>query len=87
VMDTLRTELGLSIPNDVSVVGYDDVPLAAWAAYDLTTLRQPLNRMIEATVDTLLGQIGDDSRHSQKIEIEGPLVLRGSARIPKGWKQ
>ncbi|WP_298857793.1 LacI family DNA-binding transcriptional regulator [uncultured Sulfitobacter sp.] len=87
VMDTLRGELGLSVPKDVSVVGYDDVPLAAWAAYDLTTLRQPLNRMVEATVDTLLGQITDAARPSQKIEIEGPLILRGSARIPEGWTQ
>jgi hypothetical protein len=35
----------------------------------------------------LLGQIGDTSRPSQKIEIEGPLILRGSAQIPKGWTQ
>jgi DNA-binding LacI/PurR family transcriptional regulator len=87
VMDTLRGELGLWVPDDVSVVGYDDVPLAAWAAYDLTTLRQPLNRMVEATVDTLLGQIADAERPSQKIEIEGPLILRGSARTPEGWSQ
>lgn len=88
VMDTLRGELGLSVPDDVSVVGYDDVPLAAWAAYDLTTLRQPLNRMVEATVETLLANILDAARPAQKIEIEGPLILRGSARIPKaskGW--
>ena len=85
VMDTLRGEMGLSVPDDVSVVGYDDVPLAAWAAYDLTTLRQPLNRMVEATVDTLLGQITDPERPSQKIEIEGPLILRASAKIPKGY--
>ena len=85
VMDTLRGELGLSVPDDVSVIGYDDVPLAAWGAYDLTTLRQPLNRMVEATVDTLLGKISDAERPPQKIEIEGPLILRGSARIPKGY--
>jgi DNA-binding LacI/PurR family transcriptional regulator len=35
-------------------------------------------------VDTLLGQITDPARPSQKIEIEGPLILRGSARTPKG---
>jgi len=85
VMDTLRGELGLRIPQDVSIVGYDDVPLAAWGAYDLTTLRQPLNRMVEATVDTLLGKIDAVARPPQKIEIEGPLILRGSAKIPEGW--
>jgi DNA-binding LacI/PurR family transcriptional regulator len=53
-MDTLRHELGLRVPGDVSVVGYDDVPAAAWPAYDLTTVRQPANRMVAATVDLLL---------------------------------
>lgn len=85
VMDTLRFELGLSIPRDVSVVGYDDVPMAAWPAYDLTTVRQPVNRMVEATVETLLAQIDDPGRPAQKIEIDGPLVVRGSARLPEGW--
>ena len=85
VMDTLRQELGLRIPQDVSVVGYDDVPLAAWGAYDLTTVRQPVNRMVEATVETILAKIEDPARPAQKIEIDGPLITRGSARIPKGW--
>jgi DNA-binding LacI/PurR family transcriptional regulator len=66
-------------------VGYDDVPMAAWGAYDLTTLRQPVSRMVEATVDTLLAQIEDPDRPAQKIEIDGPLILRGSARLPEGW--
>jgi DNA-binding LacI/PurR family transcriptional regulator len=85
VMDTLRGELGLTVPYDVSIVGYDDVPLAAWAAYDLTTVRQPLNRMVDATVDTLLAEIERSDREGQKIEIDGPLIVRGSARIPQGW--
>lgn len=85
VMDTLRFDLGLSVPEDVSVVGYDDVPLAAWAAYDLTTVRQPVNRMVEATVETLIAKIEDSSRPPHKIEIDGPLILRRSARIPEGW--
>jgi DNA-binding LacI/PurR family transcriptional regulator len=85
VLDVLRAERGLRVPQDISVVGYDDVPLAAWPAYDLTTVRQPLNRMVEATVETLLAKIADPERPAQKIEIDGPLILRGSARIPEGW--
>ncbi|MGP1356027.1 LacI family DNA-binding transcriptional regulator [Roseicyclus sp.] len=84
-LDTLRGPMGLKVPQDVSIVGYDDVPMAAWESYDLTTVRQPVNRMVEATVETLIGQIEDPGRASQKIEIAGPLILRGSARIPEGW--
>ena len=83
VMDVLRFELGLSIPGDVSVVGYDDVPIAAWPAYDLTTVRQPVNRMVEATVEALLSRIEEDGT-PRKIRIPGPLVLRGSTRNPEG---
>lgn len=83
VMDVIR-ERGLRPGTDISVVGYDDVPLAAWGAYDLTTVRQPLNRMVDATVETLLAQIDDPARPPQKIEIDGPLILRSSARLPKG---
>jgi DNA-binding LacI/PurR family transcriptional regulator len=85
VMDTLRFELGFKVPDDVSVVGYDDVPLASWPAYDLTSLRQPVNRMVEATVETILAEIADAERPARKIEIAAPLVVRGSARKPEGW--
>lgn len=85
VMDTLRAELGLHVPADVSVVGYDDVPLAAWPAYHLTTVRQPVGAMVRATVETLLAQIDEPDRPAQKIEIDGPLIVRGSARSPGGW--
>lgn len=80
-MDELRFGLGLSVPGDVSVIGYDDVPMAAWPAYDLTTIRQPVNRMVRATVEAILGMIEGDVA-PQKTHIDGPLVARGSARRP-----
>ncbi len=86
VMDVLRHDLGLRIPEDVAVVGYDDVPIAAWPAYDLTTVRQPVNRMVDATVDALLSRIEGDTA-PRKIRIPGPLILRGSTRTPQGSKE
>jgi len=85
VMDVLRFELGLSIPGDVSVVGYDDVSISAWPSYDLTTVRQPANRMVEETVRTMLDRIKDPSAPARRVAIDGPLIVRGSARIPEGW--
>lgn len=57
VMDVLRSELGLSIPEDVAIIGFDDVLTAAWPAYSLTTIRQDAKAMVLATVATLLSQI------------------------------
>ena len=87
VMDTIRSELGLEVPSDVSVVGYDDVPAASWPAFDLTTVRQPVNRMVAETVDILLAQIAHATTPARTVEIDGPLIVRGSARVPKGWTE
>ena len=80
VMDTLRFQLGLRVPQDVAVVGYDDVPLAAWPSYGLTTMRQPVNRMVAATVAQLMMQIEDPTAQPRRIEIESPLIERGSTK-------
>ena len=85
VMDVLRSELNLRVPEDVSVVGFDDVPSAAWPAYSLTTIRQPANRMVSETVSILLDQVADQSIAPRKLEIEGPLIVRGSAKVPDNW--
>jgi DNA-binding LacI/PurR family transcriptional regulator len=46
-------ELGLGVPEDVSIVGYDDVPMAALPSYSLTTIRQPVSEMAKAAIDML----------------------------------
>lgn len=84
VMDTIRFELGLKIPDDVSVVGYDDVPAASWPAYNLTTIRQPVNKMIDETVRILMNKINNTQIKPQRVKIASPLVIRGSTRIKKG---
>jgi len=84
VLEVLREELGLRVPQDVSVIGYDDAPMAGWKTFDLTTVRQPLPQMIDATAKMLLSEITDPSRAPEKIEIPGELIVRGSARMPTG---
>lgn len=82
VMDVLRFELGLSVPGDVSVIGYDDVPIAAWPAYDLTTVRQSATRMVAETVSILMDLIENPSADPRRIAIDAPFKERGSARKP-----
>ena len=86
VCDALRIA-GLEPGRDISVVGFDDVPQAGWASYDLTTYRQPVNRMVEATVGLLLDQIEAGTTAPQSMEIDGELILRGSARRPEGQQR
>ncbi|GGO64412.1 LacI family DNA-binding transcriptional regulator [Nonomuraea cavernae] len=71
-------ERGLSVPGDVSVVGYDDSPLIAHTDPPLTTVRQPVQPMVAAAVDTLLEAVaGAPARHSELV-FQPELIVRGS---------
>ncbi|MEM8978848.1 MAG: LacI family DNA-binding transcriptional regulator [Pseudomonadota bacterium] len=83
VLDELRVKVGVKVPEEVSVVGYDDVPMAAWASYDLTTYRQPSNRMVAAAVETMIKLIAGEVPETKEIEIPGALIERSTARWPK----
>lgn len=86
VMDVLRYDFGLSVPGDVSIVGFDDVPTAARRGYNLTTVRQRANLMVARTVEILLALIEDRKTPPRNEIIEAPLIIRGSARIPPAFK-
>ena len=86
VIDVLRNELRLDVPEDVSVVGFDDAPVAALGAYALTTMKQRTDQMVSAAVELLLASINEADYGARTISIDAPLVLRSSARIPEGWK-
>ncbi len=79
VMDVLRIELGLRIPEDVSVAGFDNVPQAAWGAYQLTTVEQPVDLMIEATA-TMLREQFEEGIKPRVVTVPCALVLRASTR-------
>ncbi|MCR9135282.1 MAG: LacI family DNA-binding transcriptional regulator [Alphaproteobacteria bacterium] len=87
VMDVIRSEFGLRIPQDVSIVGYDDVPIAAWSSYDLTTVRQRSNTMVDEVVSALMSRIEDPQTEPKQITVDAPLIVRGSARKPEGWRE
>jgi DNA-binding LacI/PurR family transcriptional regulator len=72
-------ELGLSVPGDVSIVGYDDVPLAALPSYALTTIRQPVREMAKAAMEILGlgGERGAASAPENRI-VRGTLITRSS---------
>ena len=81
-MDACRFDLGLSVPDEVSVAGFDDVPQAAWPPYALTTLRQPVRRMTQMTVRLLMEQIAGTATGGERRLLPAELKLRASTRRP-----
>ncbi len=79
-LDVMRFELGLRVPQDVAVIGFDDIPVAAQPSYDLTTLRQPITQMVESTVRILFDQIAGKSREPEHVSLGARLIERGSTR-------
>lgn len=69
---------GLSVPQDVSVVGFDDSPLIAFTDPPLTTIRQPVEAMATAAVDALLEEVGGNSAQRGEFVFQPELVMRGS---------
>ena len=83
VLDAARFALGLLVPDDLSIVGFDDIPAAEWPAYNLTTVRQPVEQMIEATVALLLERLETSALEPALKLIPGRLIERGSTRKSK----
>ena len=77
-------EHGLRVPQDVSIVGFDDIPSAAFNIPSLTTVRQPLVRMGQVAAETLLERINGKDDYPSSIAIEPELVVREStAAVPR----
>jgi DNA-binding LacI/PurR family transcriptional regulator len=72
-------DAGLRVPQDVSVVGFDDIKEAAFQTPSLTTIRQPLHQMGALAVQTLLGQLhASGARECLQIAVEPELIIRES---------
>ncbi|UNK63661.1 substrate-binding domain-containing protein [Buttiauxella ferragutiae] len=83
VMDVARYEFGLQIPQDVSIVGYDDTGPSGWPSYALTSVSQPVQEMVDAAVELLMKQIESDTIEPEQITVPGILVVRHSTRRPR----
>ncbi len=73
--------LGLSVPADVSVIGYDDNPLLQFMDPPVTSVRQPLGAMCEAAVVALIDQIEGVECPSHELMFRSDLVVRGSTAV------
>jgi DNA-binding LacI/PurR family transcriptional regulator len=80
-MDGARIDLGITIPQALSIVGFDGSGPAHWANYSLTSIRQPVRRMTGAAVSMLMERIEDRSTSAERRLFAGELLQGHSARI------
>ncbi len=80
-IDCARHSFGMTIPRDLSIVGFDGVSPALWSSYRLTTVRQPVRRMTEAAVAMILERIEDPELPPEVRTFAGAFVEGESARL------
>lgn len=80
-IDAARFDLSIDVPGKLSVVGFDGVGPASWSSYQLTTLRQPVARMAEATITLLLDRVENPTLPPEKRLFASQLVEGASARL------
>ena len=74
--------LGVAIPTELSVVGFDDLKIARWAGPALTTIRVPIAEMAEQAVQVLLGLAQDRAPAFSRVDMATTLVVRDSTDVP-----
>ena len=80
-IDAARDTLGLAVPSQLSIVGFDGWDAGQWSGYRVTTFTQPVAAMAEAAVQLLVDRIDDPSRPPQRRLFEGQFVEGNSARL------
>jgi LacI family transcriptional regulator len=75
-------QAGVDVPSQLSVIGFDDVWMAGWERFDLTTVHQPLAEMAHSSVDLLTERLEDPSRSVRKLVFPSTLVVRGTTARP-----
>jgi DNA-binding LacI/PurR family transcriptional regulator len=80
-IDEARKVFDLQVPEQLSVVGFDGVYASDWGAYELTTVRQPVNQMAKAAVDILVERIENPNTPPEKRVLTGEFRKGNSARV------
>ena len=80
-VDAARHELGLGVPAELSVAGFDGVEPSTWLSYNLTTLRQPVQKMAQAAADMLTSLIGHPGTAPEKRVFSAQFVEGGTSRL------
>lgn len=82
-LDAVSALRGPQATNNIAIVGFDDIPMASWTKYSLTTVRQPVERMVDETIEVLSNAIESPQSAAQVRVIPAEVVVRQSARLDR----
>lgn len=74
------SDSGLSVPDDVGIIGLNDMEFSRWECFDLTTIHQPIDHIIQASIDTVMAQLDDPNLAPKAKLFPCRLVERGTLR-------
>jgi DNA-binding LacI/PurR family transcriptional regulator len=80
-LECARHELGIDVPGQMSITGFDAVEAASWLSYNITTMRQPIQKMAQAAADMLAALIESNGGEVEKRAFPPLLVEGGTARL------
>ncbi len=83
VMQTIRNEYGLRVPEDVSIVGFDGIRDTSYAGIGLTSYSQPVAGFVAGVMSLIDSLIEDPGAQTARREVAGDLIVRSSARLPR----
>lgn len=76
-------EAGLSCPDDIGIIGLNDMQMSGWQNINLTTIRQPVAEIISASIDLVIGTVEEPKRHPETRLFPCRVVERGTLRAPQ----
>jgi LacI family transcriptional regulator len=83
VLDAARRH-GIDVPDDLWVIGFDDIEMSSWPAYDLTTVHQPTHVMAHDALTLLERRLADPAAEREHLRLDAELIVRGSTgRAPR----
>ena len=80
LIDAIKYEFQKKIPEDVSVLGYDDIIMSGWKSYHFDTIKQPIDELVDRTMSVLFNKINDTVASVEIVNVELTIVKRGSVK-------
>jgi DNA-binding LacI/PurR family transcriptional regulator len=79
-LDAARLDCGRRVPDELSVIGFDDIPQAGWGAYRLTTFRQPVRLLTDAVMQVIRERAESPESPHATITLPASLIIRETVR-------